>query len=1461
MKRLTGWRRWLTVAGLVVVAAVLVVRQALVWGGATRLIAGGLQDQFGGRVSLASSRVPLLGSASVSGLKLYEADHDEPFLEARRVVADVSAVGYLFGRRPDRLEVDDAQLRLRFDAAGNLLTRFEVRPSEGELPAVRLRDSRLTIEQEGRPAFTLAGVTLDFHPGEEHNLTGEVADPAWGPLAVAGTVDPQTMAVALTLTHQGLDLDVKKLRALPLAPPALWNQIELEGRSIPLRLTLATASTRPRIRYRAEFSRLGIRLPQPDRPAFTAGPAHGVLEGNEDGLNLKGAANDPSWGKWNFAAQLITKTGAIHVDLDTPNVQVEQKQLEALPYVPKNVWQQIRKVRGRTAVQIQLDLSMTRPDLHYRVELKGPQTQVEVTALDLMVDHASGGVLIEDGRVLLENVHAAVAGGKIALGGFFDFRKEPARLHFKVKASDLVLAQLPKKWGLPSQVEGKLVGAAELAVRVYPDRLVTQGTGKGQIVDARVLGMRTSEPIQLTLESDKDGLRFLTPSAVLNTLISLVRSAPRATAPPAPPPAAKQSSLEPDHLASQVKDGVGWAAGKVAEGTTAALASLGQAGRALKPGKKTTYLNARVALDNIDLGELLRRAGVELPKDLPVAGRVSVRVQLGIPINKATDSKAYRLDGTATSEGLNVAGIEFGKLTAHVNYRDGVLRLEKLAGLVRAMGAPSGSPSSPTGGGTFAGTARADVFPRGDLTLNLDMTRLPLGSLQRLVPGGGRFLAGTVSGKVTASTPLADLATPQKWRGKASLRGAVVEVRGLAVRDLSANVALGDGKLSVADLRGEVAGAPLRGSATLSLLDKQPVSGHLSVRGLDVSVLRPLLPASWQYLKPSGRADLTADLAGTLNPVALGPRGRLEARGLGFDGVRASRLSMGWSIRGQTLDLQNIDARLYRGRLAGTASVPLAGEDRPLAVNLKLDNIDVEPLARALGGLPVPLAGRLSGQAKLTMRPTRAGWEGSALVTSPRLTVRGIPATQVRGSVKWAGSRADFRIDGDLLGGTFSIDGSYPPPPMRPVGRYDGRLQLRRILLGQVGEALGLGQRLAQLDGVGELELPFRFDGPGGAPVGQGRFALRDVRWGDAELTDSVIGTVRLGREGFFVGDVSAELAGGLLRFGAAYRFRDPQRSWFSLNLSRADLGRLAAYDPDLKDRFSGPVDVMLRGTLGDEWRGSGSVALMHGRAFGVEVSEWRIPLDFTFSPGQQRLELVVRESGAQLGAGRAIVNATLLWAGSMRLEGDVRLIDAALKSLSGLTGDISSYATGRVNGRVVFAGSDMHSINDLTASVDAKLRDTQALQLPVLSVLTPYLMPGQGATTFSTGDLKGRLGGGVFRISTLTLEAPVAHLMIQGNVALAGRLDLDVVTRTTPLGGVNPVLARLLLARVPAVGPVPVGLILQATNLFANRVVHLQVTGTLRNPVVQVKPLQLLSDEALRYFLLRAAGTNPSFP
>ena len=189
--------------------------------------------------------------------------------------------------------------------------------------------------------------------------------------------------------------------------------------------------------------------------------------------------------------------------------------------------------------------------------------------------------------------------------------------------------------------------------------------------------------------------------------------------------------------------------------------------------------------------------------------------------------------------------------------------------------------------------------------------------------------------------------------------------------------------------------------------------------------------------------------------------------------------------------------------------------------------------------------------------------------------------------------------------------------------------------------------------------------------------------------------------------------------------------------------------------------------------------------------------------------------------------------------------------------GELGSYAVGQVTGRVDFSSDGLRSFDDLDATAAATLSQSQALQIPVLSVLAPFVAPGQSATTFDQGDLRGRLSRGVFRLQRLTLTSRIVGLVIVGNVTTQGRLDLDVTGNTGRLG-INPAFLRVAGVSVPAVGPIPVGVILEVSSYLANRVIHLRVTGTVRNPDVRLEPITLLAEEAVRFFVLQSGAPVP---
>src|SRR5262249_50001620 len=152
---------------------------------------------------------------------------------------------------------------------------------------------------------------------------------------------------------------------------------------------------------------------------------------------------------------------------------------------------------------------------------------------------------------------------------------------------------------------------------------------------------------------------------------------------------------------------------------------------------------------------------------LPVAlaGKVSVNVQLGIPIDRPRDTQAYRFTGSVTSPRFQVEGVEMTAVKARVNYRNGVLRLRELDGQVPRPG----DRSKERRAGTFAGSARVDVVPQKDLHADLRLKEVPLERFLALAVGPKGKPGGRLTGAVSFDAPVARLREPASWRGKASV--------------------------------------------------------------------------------------------------------------------------------------------------------------------------------------------------------------------------------------------------------------------------------------------------------------------------------------------------------------------------------------------------------------------------------------------------------------------------------------------------------------------------------------------------------------------------------------------------------------------------------------------------------------------------------------------------------------------
>ena len=99
-------------------------------------------------------------------------------------------------------------------------------------------------------------------------------------------------------------------------------------------------------------------------------------------------------------------------------------------------------------------------------------------------------------------------------------------------------------------------------------------------------------------------------------------------------------------------------------------------------------------------------------------------------------------------------------------------------------------------------------------------------------------------------------------------------------------------------------------------------------------------------------------------------------------------------------------------------------------VDVRLDDVDVQALARDLPAVPLRLQGRASGSVKATLPPAGADGERQATgkidLTAKSLRVQNIPTENLHADVAYLDGVASYSLKGDSLGGRFTLDGKVP---------------------------------------------------------------------------------------------------------------------------------------------------------------------------------------------------------------------------------------------------------------------------------------------------------------------------------------------------------------------------------------------------------------------------------------------------
>lgn len=1141
-----------------------------------------------------------------------------------------------------------------------------------------------------------------------------------------------------------------------------------------------------------------VAIAQSGRPPFQFSGIHLTATPTDGKIVLAGDAKDPAWGAWKLAGNLDPNTVTGSVVLSTDSTHLTPELLQSIPFVPASVWQQVA-VAGETAAVLTFNLGADSA-FTFDIELTPKNARVGVTAIAATFEELNGTVRVRGPQVLLEKCTAKLADGTVKLGGDLNFGPEPAQLAFDIGVEKVDVHKLPAEWGLPAQIGGKLRGTAKLTLAIHEDgRVLPGGGGEAKLDDATVAGL----PAEVSLRLVSDGKRYR------------FQTMPKdgAARPVVGPPLRAARRVEAQAPEPPAED----------------------------PNKPTTF-EANVALRDVDIAELLKKLEVAIP--YKVAGKVTVKASVAIPLAKAANRQEYRIRGRVTSPALTLEGLEVANFAADIVYLRGQATLTSFSGNIPAAGDKPGDPPR-----KITGSATARIEPElGHLSVVLDLDRVPMDQLHKAIPGGSTAdLRGPVSGKLLFSSPINGISEPKNWTGRATLKGPEVEIVGRPMTDVVLGFSVEKGNATLTDSSAKLAGIPLAASGEIGLEKPFKFSAKLNTTAADVADLRKLVPDLKIPVEVAGKIAVAAKATGTVEPLAIVSDGTLKASDLDLGTSTGNAVAFAWAVDNERAKITDLDAKLFGGTVKGFADIPLDSAKAGSAV-LEFDNLDAAPASRLVPDMPVRITGRISGKLDVKLPAAEPGKAripvGNLDLTAPRLTVQGIPAERLSGSLKAADGGVEYDLKGRALGGSFDVNGRYPPRAKPNVGpAREGSLNLRGVNLGRLSIALGLGERLR---GTADLFFNFADD----LSSGEGRFRVRRLAWGDFVLASELTSRILLRDQRLSLSDFGGTIAGGFPNGKIIVNLESLRSGWFRMSINRAQLPILAApLGFELQDA-SGTVSAVITGRLGRRSTGQGTLVISQGGIGGVPLTSLRVPIAWTVGAYGKYGQVSAREAAGALGGGQITGNAMYSWGAAGQAEAKFRFTNLRIGSIvPSLNGD-SRFGAASITGTASLNGRNVQSINDLSGLLNANLAQASLGHVPVLRVIKPFI-PAIGLfTPFEKGDVRARLNRGIVRVDRLALRNPGARVFVEGTVTLAGRLDLGVLVQTGP-GAVEDQLFRLFANRIPYAGPlIPIAVVRDITEFVSNRAIRLIVTGTVNHPVARLNTAALLTDEAIRFLV-----------
>ena len=838
------------------------------------------------------------------------------------------------------------------------------------------------------------------------------------------------------------------------------------------------------------------------------------------------------------------------------------------------------------------------------------------------------------------------------------------------------------------------------------------------------------------------------------------------------------------------------------------------------------YWTTSWALTDIDLATVrarLKLFGFDIPLDLD--GTATFRFQVGVPIDRPTNTRAYRFHGTLLAQDVQLDEVLFPQISATIIYEDGNLRLTDFSGR--------------TGAGTFAGSATAAINPPGKFEANLQVEKLNLQPLVKLFgilsqQADLRSATGLIDGLVQVSGNVDDVNDFTQWNATGRLH-----VDGFSVGD-SATYVIHMDRFALVDRRIEIPQVSvtspqnptffLRGNGGIQLDAPQQFSVAVQANDLPTADFLGL------YFRSANTwAEGKLDLKGTANGewiaaatnapaitadlLVAAPQFRVLGVDLGllehqlhltsktfeltplFDSNSLQKrkidsIKAEYSMQSDQIILDAVDARVFGGQLKGQARFSRTETGVHQIDAIWQDLVPSMQLPVPWLPQPVGFAGTTSGSIQWSVPADKVNYpafhQGKATIKMESLKVDGEDLGSGTADLEIADANFRLQAEGDLLGGNVSLTSqsqlteslTWNDVPNMMLG---GSLIIRQL---SVGDTLRIFSESPTHRYAGRLDGSIDFQSSKDRALRwQSDLSLRDLTIDRQSVSRLLTAKLSQADGVINVESIKGDYAAGNLQLTGQWALEEGNRV-VQVRLVQAQ-GRLLLLP------FSSSTDpwmdglVSLRATITDEGGGpleafrlAGSARVHHGHLYGLPINSAHSSIRIRLHPSPLQWDVSLPSIHATLARGKVqgSLKASSHASGvGVDLDSRLRLTHVDFEDLLSNSIGVSTFGRGDMTGDITLSGKRIESLDDFRGRFRLTLAGTDATAVPGLSAAGSTLGAlSLSGVRFTSGQAKGQIARGSVQIEDLTMLSDRLKVQAAGRVFLAGpRMDVQAVIET----------------------------------------------------------------------------------